>query len=533
MAILPTEQQLIEQGSRPEDIKSIDNQFFYDRSGADPEYVRSIYDYYMGGYEMPGSAGDIAAEAALVPGVTAPVASDQGQGTGTTPTVDTTFQDAGATDVSGTIGTLNKLTTPTTIDQLDYTDAPTTVPALNLSGTSTDLISQGVIETPQEFYGRTYDTSPSEYEFLDNEERQVVDEEYATAYNLAPVPEKATTLTDIINLSPAVQVGKAAIDFLTPDESVSEGIDFNTYADPSIDAEENQPTNIENIVSTEPNVVSEIPEIDYLPNPDEITEGLTYPETTSPVQWSESDDLENDAAALEAAEKKAEDAPDAFTSLGEEEGRQKYSDELNWRDQAQHTSGSPVQWSESDDLESDAGALETALGVSPATYEVPAPAYTYEESDGDTGAPTGVDAGTADVQDYADTYEPASEWESVDEGTADEQSGSGGNTGGGVCVIATHAVDSGAFTPETKREAVRWCIKNLHRTWWGEAVRKGYRYYGQKAIEEGKAKNHYQEFKDYVAFGTGRKRTLKTAWTFVYRTIQFFIKGITIKDAKR
>ena len=413
MAILPTEQQLIEQGSRPEDIKSIDNQFFYDRSGVDPEYVRSIYDYYMGGYEMPGSAGDIAAEAALVPGVTAPVASDQGQGTGTTPTVDTTFQDAGATDVSGTIGTLNKLTTPTTIDQLDYTDAPTTVPALNLSGTSTDLISQGVIETPQEFYGRTYNTPPSEYEFLDNEERQVVDEEYATAYNLAPVPEKATTLTDIINLSPAVQVGKAAIDFLTPDESVSEGIDFNTYADPSIDAEENQPTNIENIVSTEPNVVSEIPEIDYLPNPDEITEGLTYPETTSPVQWSESDDLENDAAALEAAEKKAEDAPDAFTSLGEEEGRQKYSDELNWRDQAQHTFGSPVQWSESDDLESDAGALETALGVSPATYEVPAPAYTYEESDGDTGAPTGVDAGTADVQDYADTYEPASEWESV------------------------------------------------------------------------------------------------------------------------
>ena len=165
MAILPTEQQLIEQGSRPEDIKSIDNQFFYDRSGADPEYVRSIYDYYMGGYEMPGSAGDIAAEAALVPGVTAPVASDQGQGTGTTPTVDTTFQDAGATDVSGTIGTLNKLTTPTTIDQLDYTDAPTTVPALNLSGTSTDLISQGVIETPQEFYGRTYNTPPSEYEF--------------------------------------------------------------------------------------------------------------------------------------------------------------------------------------------------------------------------------------------------------------------------------------------------------------------------------------------------------------------------------
>ena len=99
----------------------------------------------------------------------------------------------------------------------------------------------------------------------------------------------------------------------------------------------------------------------------------------------------------------------------------------------------------------------------------------------------------------------------------------------GGCVIATHAVNSGAFTPETKREAVRWCVKNLHRTWWGEAIRRGYRYYGQKAIEEGKAKNHYQEFKDYVAFGTGKKRTLKTAWTFIYRTIQFFIRGVRIK----
>jgi len=102
----------------------------------------------------------------------------------------------------------------------------------------------------------------------------------------------------------------------------------------------------------------------------------------------------------------------------------------------------------------------------------------------------------------------------------------GGGGGGGGCVIATHAVNSGAFTKDTKREAVRWCVKNLHRTWWGEAIRRGYRYYGQKAIEEGRAKNHYQEFKDYVAFGTGKRRTLKTGWTFVYRSIQFFIRGL-------
>ena len=103
---------------------------------------------------------------------------------------------------------------------------------------------------------------------------------------------------------------------------------------------------------------------------------------------------------------------------------------------------------------------------------------------------------------------------------------SGGGGGGRGCVIATHAVNSGAFTADTKREAIRWCVKNLHKTWWGEAIRRGYRYYGQKAIDEGKAKNHYQEFKDYVAFGTGKRRTLKTAWTFTYRTVQFFVKGL-------
>ena len=114
-------------------------------------------------------------------------------------------------------------------------------------------------------------------------------------------------------------------------------------------------------------------------------------------------------------------------------------------------------------------------------------------------------------------------------GSGGPPSQGGGSPGSGSgCVIATHAVNSGAFTKDAKREAVRWCVKNLHRTWWGEAIRRGYRYYGQKAIDEGKAKNHYQEFKDYVAFGTGKRRTLKTGWTFVYRTVQFFLRGLTI-----
>lgn len=109
--------------------------------------------------------------------------------------------------------------------------------------------------------------------------------------------------------------------------------------------------------------------------------------------------------------------------------------------------------------------------------------------------------------------------------------GVGGGVGGGSsCVIATHAVANGAFTPNEKRQAVKWCVKNLHRTWWGEAIRRGYRYYGRKAIEAGKAKNHYQEFRDYVAFATGTRKTPKTALTFAWRNVQFFVTGIFVKD---
>ena len=146
------------------------------------------------------------------------------------------------------------------------------------------------------------------------------------------------------------------------------------------------------------------------------------------------------------------------------------------------------------------------------------------DRDDDSGpsAPTGPPSGGFQSE---STYDAEEE----DETPADRGGGNGGSSsGGGGCVIATHAVNSGAFTKDTKREAVRWCVKNLHKTWWGEAIRRGYRYYGQKAIEEGKAKNHYQEFKDYVAFGTGKRRTLKTGWTFVYRTVQFFLKGLTL-----
>ena len=99
------------------------------------------------------------------------------------------------------------------------------------------------------------------------------------------------------------------------------------------------------------------------------------------------------------------------------------------------------------------------------------------------------------------------------------------------CVVATHAVSSGAFSPTTKREAVVWCMNVLHGKWWGEAIRRGYRYCGNKKIEQGKAREHYSEFRRYIDFANGKKRTVAGAITFTLRTAQFFAVGLIKKDA--
>jgi len=251
------------------------------------DYIADLYELYSGGLPMLDTP---ATDTAQIPGAADTLVNvgGQGQGTGgiTDPTLDTTFQDAGAVDVPGTIGTLGSLGETTTqiaptVNILDefgrdgnvYADVPPTtvnIPALDLSGTSTDLINQGVIETPSEFYDRTYRTSSGassapegigptfdvDYESLDNEERAIVDQEYANAYNLAPVPEPATTLEDIINLSPTIQLGRAAIDLLTPDESVSEQLTIDPDTglfeggDPFVDAEENEFGNIQDTPPT-------------------------------------------------------------------------------------------------------------------------------------------------------------------------------------------------------------------------------------------------------------------------------------------
>jgi len=161
------------------------------------------------------------------------------------------------------------------------------------------------------------------------------------------------------------------------------------------------------------------------------------------------------------------------------------------------------------------------------------PFYYNQKGEGDTGTQYtmrkegDLSTETKPIQTQASIQQRA---QIVDDyGTSSGGNGSSDkdNPAGG-CVVATHAVNAGVFDLSTKREAIRWCVKNLHRTWWGEAIRRGYRYYGQKAIDQGTVKKHYQEFKNYLAFATGKKRNLKNTWTFLYRTIQFFIKGITI-----
>jgi len=96
------------------------------------------------------------------------------------------------------------------------------------------------------------------------------------------------------------------------------------------------------------------------------------------------------------------------------------------------------------------------------------------------------------------------------------------------CVVATHAVASGAFTPKTKRRAVVWCVKALHGKWWGEAIRRGYQALGKRKIEQGKAHQHYTEFRNYIDFATGESRTLIGGIKFAARTAQFFAVGIFV-----
>ena len=100
----------------------------------------------------------------------------------------------------------------------------------------------------------------------------------------------------------------------------------------------------------------------------------------------------------------------------------------------------------------------------------------------------------------------------------------------GGCVIATHAVSCGAFDKSELSDAVKWCKKALHDKWWGESVRRGYRFLGKRAIANGVAENHYEEFKRFIKFGNGKKRTFRGMITFTYRCVQMFVIGLFVRE---
>jgi len=94
------------------------------------------------------------------------------------------------------------------------------------------------------------------------------------------------------------------------------------------------------------------------------------------------------------------------------------------------------------------------------------------------------------------------------------------------CYIATDAVSSGAFSKLDKAKAELWCKRALHNHWAGETVRLGYQALSKRAVANGTASKHYDEFQRFVRYGRGLDKTLKGAVTFYTRMAQFFAVGV-------
>ena len=132
-------------------------------------------------------------------------------------------------------------------------------------------------------------------------------------------------------------------------------------------------------------------------------------------------------------------------------------------------------------------------------------------------AQTETDLITSDISD--DDF--WNEFESGGSSGSDDDDSSSDSSG---CVVATHALSEGIDI--NRDEAVKWCISNLHGHWIGETIRKGYRHLGRKKIAEGKASNHYDEFRNYVDYATSSDKSLSNAWIFYKRNLQFFTVGL-------
>ena len=272
---------LLAQGSQLADIQEIEPGAFVDRTSVTS--VNDLFNYYYGG--MPSQQPVTETPAVEADAVV-------------TPAVDTGVQDQATGDLTDNTQFEQNL-----IDQgagvqiapgqpvVAPGEVPVTQQEIDEYNLNTEfenyLIDQGVgIQTepgaPVGAQGERFDQSPQDYaasqygldyDSLDQEEQAIIDQEL----NPTPEIEPAKSLVDYLPTVQIIKAVKDAYDDATA-PSLSETIDFDTYADPGIDAEENQLTVGTNLQTTDTLDITEdpIPEIEPYADPDEITEGLTF-----------------------------------------------------------------------------------------------------------------------------------------------------------------------------------------------------------------------------------------------------------------
>ena len=157
--------------------------------------------------------------------------------------------------------------------------------------------------------------------------------------------------------------------------------------------------------------------------------------------------------------------------------------------------------------------------------------YLEAKNDAEMVAFTGFDSkGNLVDEDIAFNTGKGNDREEDSGGNNTSSLGGGSSSGGDGCVIATHGLSTGGFTKLEKAKAEIWCAKTYHDKWYGEAFRRGYRAAGQRCIDKGKAHEHYQEFKDFVAYGRGVKKGFGLGLKYYLRTAQFFLTGLFISE---
>jgi len=292
--------------------------------------------------------------------------------------------------------------------------------------------------------------SQIEYESYDPAQKQAIDEAYGTGgimegYNPVSIAGKGVEATVEERLD---DINKA---LANPDRVVRDDVyvtdkDGNKIFNPYYNSLEKQKAKLEEF------------------------KNKLNPQPVTPVTYVQ-DPNTGDAKIAEkiAAEKRAADAPDIYTILGEEEGRPKYSEQLglqpdNWRDKVdinvqsnyggKGTTPGHIGFDSEQVKKDQEKAIEYALtGDLDVLSEIkntepisqPAYTYTYEGSDeqdrDDENTYGGVDAGTADIQDYADTYDIYS---AVDDPR--DRGGQGGGGGGKiVCTMMNETYGFGNF----------------------------------------------------------------------------------------